>query len=59
MEVINKNYWKVWWEAVQHGHEIKDILYSVGPDQMESKIHLVDCIPLDEMKNEKGMRVFV
>ena len=28
MEVINKNYWKVWWEAIQHGHEIKDILYT-------------------------------
>ena len=57
MEVINKNYWKVWWEAIQHGHEIKDILYSVGPDQMESKIHLVDCIPLDEMKKFNDLKI--
>jgi hypothetical protein len=49
MEVIEPAYWKVWWEALQKGYNAKDLLYSVGPDQLESKQFLVDNIPLDEM----------
>lgn len=49
MQIIDQDYWKVWWEAIQKGYNPKDLMYSVGPDQIESKKFLVDNIPLDEM----------
>lgn len=57
MQVIDNNYWKVWWEAIQKGYNAKDLLYSVGPDQMESKEFLVDNIPLDEMLKFNKLQV--
>lgn len=44
MEVIDKDYWHVWWEAIQKGYDAKDLFYSVGPDQIESKTWLVEAM---------------
>ena len=49
MQIIDPVYWKVWWEAIQKGYNPKDLMYSIGPDQLESKKHLVDNVPLYEM----------
>lgn len=38
--IIDPAYFNVWWEAIQQGYDAKTLLYSVGPDQMESKKHL-------------------
>lgn len=42
MEIIDQTYWTVWWEAIQKGYNAKDLLYSVGPDQLESKNWLIE-----------------
>ena len=57
MQIIDQNYWKVWWEAIQKGYNPKDLMYSVGPDQLESKKFLVDNIPLNEMNKFNPLRV--
>lgn len=38
--IIDPTYFNVWWEAIQKGYDAKTLLYSVGPDQIESKEHL-------------------
>lgn len=50
MEVMNSDYYKVWWQAHMDGYDTKELLYSIGPDQMASKKMLVDNLPLDEIK---------
>jgi len=44
MQVMDQDYWKVWWEAIQKGYNPKDLMYSVGPDQLESKTWLIDTL---------------
>lgn len=38
--IIDPIYFNVWWEAIQKGYDAKTLLYSIGPDQLESKKHL-------------------
>ena len=38
--IIDPIYFNVWWEAIQKGYDAKTLLYSIGPDQLESKNHL-------------------
>ena len=44
MQIIDPVYWKVWWEAIQKGYNPKDLMYSIGPDQIESKTWLIDTL---------------
>jgi hypothetical protein len=44
MQIIDSVYWKVWWEAIQKGYNPKDLMYSIGPDQIESKTWLIDTL---------------
>ena len=44
MQVMDQDYWKVWWEAIQKGYNPKDLMYSIGPDQIESKTWLIDTL---------------
>jgi hypothetical protein len=46
---IDPIYWKVWWEAIQKGYDAKDLLYSVGLDQVESKAFLVKNLPYETL----------
>ena len=57
MEIIDSAYWKVWWQALIDNYSAKDLLYSVGPDQLESKKFLVDNIPLDEISKFKDLKI--
>ena len=50
MEVMDPDYYKVWWQAHMDGYDTKELLYSIGPDQMASKKMLIDNLPLDEIK---------
>jgi hypothetical protein len=57
MQVMDQDYWKVWWQAMIKGYDPKDLMYSVGPDQFESKKYLVDNVPLNEMSKFRKLHV--
>ena len=56
---IDPIYWKVWWEAIQKGYDAKDLLYSVGPDQVESKTFLVKNLPYEALLSFDQVNVHI
>lgn len=42
-------YWIVWWEAMEEGYDFKELLYSVGPNQLHCKSYLVEKLPYQSL----------
>lgn len=57
MEVMDPKYYKVWWQAHADGYDTKELLYSIGPDQVESKKELIRNLPYKELSKFEPLRV--
>ena len=53
---IDPIYWKVWWWAIHNNYDIKTLMDSISPSQMESKHWLVDNLPI--FKNDIDIQLY-
>jgi len=51
---IDSIYWKVLWQSYKGDYDTKQLLYSLGPDQMKCKYWLVDTLAFAAPDLEKG-----
>ena len=59
MQIIDQDYWKVWWQALKDDYDPNTLLDSVSPNQLQSKEWLVDKIPLDEISKFKDLKIHI
>ncbi len=51
---IDPIYWKILWQSYKGDYDTKQLLYSLGPDQMRCKTWLIDILDLLEIKLKRG-----
>lgn len=49
--IIDPVYWKILWQALDAGYDMKQMLDSLSPNQFESKLWLVEILSMYSIKN--------
>jgi len=51
--IIDPVYWKILWQALDAGYDMKQMLDSLSPNQFESKLWLVEMLSMYSIKNPR------